>query len=131
MYKSLVGERGRFQGVLDSVAQWNREHQGTVAGGTVFVAGAGAAAARVEAAPIALAIGGITLAVSSGVDYMNNVLGRHWPREEVRTQSAGSFHDSETTIMSVEEIRRAAEEGRLAHEALALTAGTEEGPPAA
>lgn len=102
VYKNPV--EGRIQRALNGIAEYNREHQGTVAGGTVFLAGAGAAAAKVEVAPIAMAVGAITLFVSSGVDYMNNVIGRSIPRGNTLPKLPPGFHDEKTKIMSTEEV---------------------------
>lgn len=102
-----TAERGRFQRVVDTVAEFNREHQGTVAGGTVFLAGAGAAVAKVEVAPIAIAVGTITVLISSGVDYVNNVIGRNMPKEIAQSPLPPGFHEAETTIVSAEEIQSA------------------------
>lgn len=99
-------ERGLFQRALDGVAEYTRDHGGTLASGTAFLASSGAAAARIEAAPIGIALSAIALGISSGADYMNNIIGRNWPSEE-------------TTIMTAEELQSA------------LAASAEEGPSAA
>ena len=100
-----MSERRIFQKAADTIAEYNRDHQGTVAGGTVFLAGAGAAAARIDVAPIAMAVGAFTVVVSSGVDYLNNVVSRYMFREGTKTPLPPGFHDAETTMMSIDEIQ--------------------------
>jgi hypothetical protein len=111
-----VAERGSFQKGLDAVATGYRDHKGTVASAAVLAAGSGAAVARVEGATLVGAIGVAGLVVSSGIDYLNNVVARYMP-DRHSIEQPPTPPDSETTLLTAQDLE--------------LTSFTEERPTAA